>query len=400
MVATLNPKTHLLEYQKPIYYINQNYSGKMIDIESISVNLTVTPNHELYIRKLWKTNKYKFIKAGEVNFGFESKNNCKWIGGKEEYFILPEVLFEKHNRYNENKALSKKIKMNNWLRFLGIYLADGSVDPVGTNYRIRIAKQKQPDRKIIEKIIKNTGFHYITEKTGFTIYNKQLCVYLRQFKKTKEKFIPKDIKNLCSIQLKILLNSLILCDGYRSKKKRWYPEYNKYYIDSHLSYCSTSKQLIDDVSEICLKIGYTTTQRKIYKNTSIVYNLTLTKYRLTPMIKKKLLPKYIKKIDYEGKIYCVTVPNHIIYVRKNGKPIWCGNSYRKSMEMYKGHRMSPFKQIKDEIPKILTPRGIVVTFGYHSVSIGSVRGFEVEHILLMSHGGAIHDTIATIERQK
>src|SRR3990167_10099890 len=24
-------------------------------------------------------------------------------------------------------------------------------------------------------------------------------------------------------------------------------------------------------------------------------------------------------------VYCLEVPNHIIYVRRNGKPIWCGN---------------------------------------------------------------------------
>jgi hypothetical protein len=73
-------------------------------------------------------------------------------------------------------------------------------------------------------------------------------------------------------------------------------------------------------------------------------------------------------------------------------------AYRKSMEMYEGHVASPFKQLKDEIPKVLHSGGIVITFGYHSVSMGKGRGFEVEHILLMSHGGAIHDTIATIER--
>ncbi|MBL4898324.1 MAG: hypothetical protein JKX76_01625 [Colwellia sp.] len=29
---------------------------------------------------------------------------------------------------------------------------------------------------------------------------------------------------------------------------------------------------------------------------------------------------------YFGNIYCVNVKNHIIYVRRNGKPVWCGNS--------------------------------------------------------------------------
>lgn len=72
-------------------------------------------------------------------------------------------------------------------------------------------------------------------------------------------------------------------------------------------------------------------------------------------------------------------------------------AYRKSMEMYNGHKASKFNQIKDLIPKILNEDGIVITFGYHSVSMGKKRNFQQEKILLMSHGGAIHDTIAVVE---
>ena len=73
-------------------------------------------------------------------------------------------------------------------------------------------------------------------------------------------------------------------------------------------------------------------------------------------------------------------------------------AYRKSMEMYKGIRCSPFRQLKDEIPRILNDGGIVITFGYHSNTMGKARGFETERIGLFSHGGAIHDTIASVER--
>ncbi len=74
-------------------------------------------------------------------------------------------------------------------------------------------------------------------------------------------------------------------------------------------------------------------------------------------------------------------------------------AYRKSMEMYKGIVASPFRQLKDEINCILKENGIVITFGYHSVVMGEGRGFIVEKICLFSHGGAIHDTIASIERK-
>ena len=88
--------------------------------------------------------------------------------------------------------------------------------------------------------------------------------------------------------------------------------------------------------------------------------------------------------------------------------VWDGNrfdvvvldppySYRKSMEMYNGHKASRFNELKNNLYKVLKDNGNVITFGYHSVSMGKKRGFEQREILLMSHGGAIHDTIAVVE---
>ena len=74
-------------------------------------------------------------------------------------------------------------------------------------------------------------------------------------------------------------------------------------------------------------------------------------------------------------------------------------SYRKSMEMYGGRTMSTFNAVKNNLSDLLVKDGIVITFGYHSVSMGKTRGFEQEEVLLLSHGGAIHDTVAIIERK-
>jgi len=75
-------------------------------------------------------------------------------------------------------------------------------------------------------------------------------------------------------------------------------------------------------------------------------------------------------------------------------------SYRKSMEKYEGRISSPFNLLKDELVKIISSKGKIITFGYHSVSMGIKRGFVIGKIALFSHGGAIHDTIATIEYKK
>jgi hypothetical protein len=73
-------------------------------------------------------------------------------------------------------------------------------------------------------------------------------------------------------------------------------------------------------------------------------------------------------------------------------------AYRKSMELYKGIVCSPFRRLKDAAVNCLEPGGIVITFGYHSIVMGRVRAFQLEKIGLFSHGGAIHDTIASVER--
>jgi hypothetical protein len=74
-------------------------------------------------------------------------------------------------------------------------------------------------------------------------------------------------------------------------------------------------------------------------------------------------------------------------------------SYRKSMELYQGRYNSRFKQLLDVIPEVLTPDGRVITFGYHSKVMSRKRGFAIREICLISHGGAQHDTIATVEER-
>jgi DNA-directed RNA polymerase II subunit RPB2 len=31
-------------------------------------------------------------------------------------------------------------------------------------------------------------------------------------------------------------------------------------------------------------------------------------------------------VSFSGKVYCLEVPGHVFYVRRNGKPVWTGNS--------------------------------------------------------------------------
>lgn len=58
-----------------------------------------------------------------------------------------------------------------------------------------------------------------------------------------------------------------------------------------------------------------------------------------------------------------------------------------------------WKDLRDEIARIMAPGGTVASFGWNTIGIGKTRGFEIIRILLVCHGGHHNDTICTIERK-
>lgn len=52
---------------------------------------------------------------------------------------------------------------------------------------------------------------------------------------------------------------------------------------------------------------------------------------------------------------------------------------------------------KNEIARALKHGGKAICFGWNSMGIGKNRGFEMQRILLVPHGGSKNDTIVTVE---
>lgn len=55
-------------------------------------------------------------------------------------------------------------------------------------------------------------------------------------------------------------------------------------------------------------------------------------------------------------------------------------------------------ECKELCAQLIVPGGKFLQFGWHSNGLTRRRGFEIEEILLVSHGGAHHDTICIAER--
>ncbi|MCD8107283.1 MAG: adenine-specific DNA methylase [Oscillospiraceae bacterium] len=63
-------------------------------------------------------------------------------------------------------------------------------------------------------------------------------------------------------------------------------------------------------------------------------------------------------------------------------------------------RVSFWSDAKDEIARVVKPGGKVICFGWNSMGCGINRGFEMQRILLVPHGGSRNDTICTVEVKK
>jgi hypothetical protein len=59
-----------------------------------------------------------------------------------------------------------------------------------------------------------------------------------------------------------------------------------------------------------------------------------------------------------------------------------------------------YSACRDAAMKILTEGATVISCGWNSAGMGTGRGFEIQEILLVCHGGAHNDTIVTVERRR
>jgi hypothetical protein len=79
-----------------------------------------------------------------------------------------------------------------------------------------------------------------------------------------------------------------------------------------------SAHLQDDLQRLCLHAGYSATVS--------AESLTINKNENEPEVNNDTQDD--EWVKYKGKVYCCTVPQGmgVLYIRRNGIPVWSGNS--------------------------------------------------------------------------
>jgi hypothetical protein len=144
--------------------------------------------------------------------------------------------------------------------------------------------------------------------------------------KAHEKHIPEYVHNWGPSILRIFLEAYVDGDGSRRRD------------GNHSVIYTTSRQMADELQVLAIKAGWSANIRiddrvglqrvmpngQSFRNARACYVVSLVKTH--PLVNHNGA-KSDSWQHYKGKVYCVKVPNGLLFVRRNGKPVVSGNTH-------------------------------------------------------------------------
>lgn len=328
LILSLNPITSEVEYVKAKEKLIRPVQGELYHYHNRSMDLLVTDNHNMPV---WNgAQKFcRFVRADELK-----PSHCLKLRGFQysdgegfgKTFVIPSVTQKERCSRREIVIPEKTVPLEDWLEFLGFWLADGywrdGVNSLGQpRYTVGI-KQREENEEYVMGLFHRIGFaaKVRRNKTGnhnYEVYSKQLWTVLREFGKARKKYIPDCFLELERPYLKYLLHGYEMGDGQR--------------CPGYIMYSSASKRLIENLQELALKVYGVLGQIHLreFKARGKVYSCWYMRICLSET--PHFVSKYGKpqKVPYDDSVYCLTLErNHIMLVRRNDCAAWSGNCFR------------------------------------------------------------------------
>ncbi len=348
-VITLNLTTGIIE-NKPIKRIFiYPYNGTMIHFEGRRIDLLVTPNHNMLVQipghdhgeVAWKT---VFERADSV----ADRAVCRlatgrWQGSNVE---LPIV------------ALGQMKSLADLFYLAGVFIGDGGLN--GVQYqtvesglsKIELMANRAGDGRFITQPANPIRREYFSPRVFFHVPRKDKARQRLEEVLTQNSIGWSGYAGSIYVNSKFLYELFESCydarssvrDAHAKRIPRWMlgasPELLHALLQGLLdsdgsrgrSLTTVSTGLLEDVLELCAKLGYFTVcsldhnvsflnGRKIE---STCFRLHISSHKGTPMFGKSY--QNVHSEYYVGDVFCVEVENHNFLVERNGKIAFSGNS--------------------------------------------------------------------------
>lgn len=332
LFVTLNVETNKIEYQKAFDYIKKPFNGNLISIKHRGVDLTITDNHNMVIIDNGNYNIKPYNEISSNSFTIPRQHMGIEEGLNIDKILIPPVTYGLRTKKEYLKDMPIEIDMNDWLKFLGIFLTDGSFtyDEKRGIYKVSIYQKKEKYLSEIEDLLERLPFNFEFEKSKNEYYtcSKQLTSFLVETKNKNNRTIPNYVFDCSRQQKEILLKWLFYGDGSFNKKNELF----KITICSEIMVNQVCRLLLETGNMFSLYV-YKPKERE-YNGTKIRSNYPLTTITIVKTQNAYISKNNIQNVEYNDYVYCVSVPNKTLLVEKSGQLIWCGNSWMSPSSPY------------------------------------------------------------------
>jgi DNA-directed RNA polymerase beta subunit len=347
-IQNLDIKTHkvatlkeggFLDYVKPTGLSTYEYKGDMYKLQNQQLNMFVTKNHKLYVKRRNQT-QYELLRTNEV-FGkrVRFKKNAINSLPYQEFFTA-----------HAEDGTPERYPMDAWLKLLGMFISDGYTKQTATGggnrqARVAISAIKPRKKNFHIEFLDELDVRYTMSREVTYISGYQYPAIFHEMKQLSlgapNKHLPEYVWNLSQTQSQLLLNSLIEGDG-------------SYNSNGSAGYYTSSVRLANDISRLALHAGWSGT---IKKRCDAGHTATIVKNGVSRVITSNYDSLYVRIVKsknecqinhghvheqntqieryehYSGTVYCLEIPDthvHVYYSRENSlsPSSWTGNSSR------------------------------------------------------------------------
>ena len=295
-----------VRFVKPLAYVKQYYKGDMINFKSDQnkLDLVVTPNHRM-VKYDRKKDSYDIQEA--ENISYHSIYNLPTCG-KKEGSVRKLTAYDKLMIAFQADGYCKIDENRNYGSAGGYYILD-----------FQFTKQRKID-KLLE-ICGQGGFKHrvsdprpreFSKHSGKWNDQTTITVYLKNRP-------PKTFREWVNLEDK----NYMWCRDFIDEAKHWDATIRS---EHRIKYDSTIESNVDILRDIAVLAGYRATKSKSTDNRSEkfsdVHTLHICKNRT--YIGGQSIRK--SRIQYDGYIYCVTVPSGVLVVKRKDTVVVSGNS--------------------------------------------------------------------------
>ncbi len=335
-LATVNPQTAELVYERPTRLIQFAYNGPIVAGQNgSSLDFCVTPDHQMLVRPWIERERaldqtYQMRSAEQLGWYSGLLNRVVWDGDKSavNHDLIGDPVYVLPN--------GRQIPMAVWLRFLGIYLAEGTMCGYtrmrprrlteAFTHKIQLAASKPRERDFIGRLCSDLGVGPCVLDDRFTFESAPIYRALADEGLERvlapQKFVPPFVFEQSAGLIREFLSGHWHGDGGTAKG------------DVRCHYTSSAR-LADDLQRLVFLSGDEAHLAIRPPRTSTMADGRVVRGRY-PEHKVAVCARKNASIErrgnvrldtYEGDMFCAEVPtHHTLVTRRNGRVLVSGNS--------------------------------------------------------------------------